>query len=439
MKKKLNANLAILFLIMLVAFIVRATYNRLDYMSEGTPADYGYEASQIAASVATGHGFGNPYPLIQTGPTALMPPGYIYLLAGIYKAFGVHTTSAYLVATTLTGFFSTLICIPIFLIGRRVDGPPLGLAAAGLWAVLPTAVMFTTGAVSGVWDTALSTLFAALILLATIRIRDSEKTGDWIGYGLLCALALQVNPSILSVLPLLFVWLAWRQYPERRKWLRLPALAGLVIVLGCAPWAARNWVTFHRFIPFRSNFGLELWLGNNLYEDHDLFPDTRSPYSSWIETRRLAQIGEVAFMQEKKAEAIRYIETHRLKTLYSVYMRFVVIWTGTSVRVKDVWPMMDWGKRISLMANAVFVIIGWAGLWVMFRRRHTLAWPFLIYLVFYPAVYYVTHANLRYRSPVDPALAVLSAYAVFCAASALLRRFAGTSTQPVSTAEPQFH
>jgi surface polysaccharide O-acyltransferase-like enzyme len=51
MKKKLNSSIALLFLIMLVAFIVRATYNRWDYMGESTPADYGYEASQIAASI----------------------------------------------------------------------------------------------------------------------------------------------------------------------------------------------------------------------------------------------------------------------------------------------------------------------------------------------------------------------------------------------------
>jgi Dolichyl-phosphate-mannose-protein mannosyltransferase len=439
MKKKLNTQLAVLFLIMLVAFIVRATHNRLDYMSQGTPDDYGYEASQIASSVAGGHGFGNPYPLIQTGPTALMPPGYIYLLAGIFKIFGIHTTASYLAATTLTGLLSTLMCIPIFFLGRRVAGDAVGLGAAALWAVFPTAVLFTTGAISGVWDTALTALLAAIVLLVTLRLRDSDRTGAWIGYGVLCALALEVNPAILSVIPFLFAWLAWnlyqrRQQPHPRAWLRLPALAALVIVLGCAPWAARNWITFHRFIPFRSNLGLELWLGNNKYEDHDLFPDTRSPYTSWIETRRYAEIGEIAFMREKKAEAIQYIAAHPWLTVRSVYTRFVVIWTGTSVRVEDIWPMMDWAMRISFAANAAFVILGWAGLLAMFRQRHRYAWPFLIYLAFYPAVYYITHATLRYRNSIDPALAVLATYAVVCAARALARKFTRATLHPSAAA-----
>ena len=436
MNKKLNKSLAILFLIMLVAFIVRATCNRLDYMSEGAPDHYGYEASQIAASVAAGHGFGNPYPLIQTGPTALMPPGYVYLLAGIYKMFGIQTAASYLAATTLSGIFSTLVCIPIFLLGRRVGGDAMGLAAAGFWAVFPSAVSVTIGPGAGVWDTALSTLCAALILLATLRVRESDRSRAWIGYGLLCALTMQVNPAILSVLVFLFVWLGWRLYEHRRKWIRLPALAGLIIVLGCAPWAARNWITFHRFIPFRSNFGLELWLGNNQYEDHDLFPDWRSPYASWIETRRFAQIGEIAFMAEKKSEAIQHIKSHPWETVRSIYLRFVITWTGIAVRIADIWGMLVWSARMALIVNLVFVVLGWTGLWALFRQRSALAWPFAAYLVFYPAVYYVTHAQLRYRHPVDPALTVLSTFAVFCAARGLARHFAGASAKSSPAVEP---
>jgi 4-amino-4-deoxy-L-arabinose transferase-like glycosyltransferase len=144
----------------------------------------------------------------------------------------------------------------------------------------------------------------------------------------------------------------------------------------------------------------------------------------------MADVGEIAFMREKKAQAIEHIETHRLETLRSVYMRFIVIWTGTSVRVKDVWPMMTWPNRISFAINALLVICGWAGLWAMFRLRNPLAWPFFAYLVFYPAVYYVTHATLRYRHPVDPALTVLASYAIVCGARA--------SAQPAAPAdEPQ--
>jgi 4-amino-4-deoxy-L-arabinose transferase-like glycosyltransferase len=435
MNKKVDTSLALLFLIVLVAMMVRATFNRMDYMMEGVPAQYGYENGRIATAIVTGHGFSNPYPNAVTGATAQQPPVYIYLLAGIYKMFGVQSATSYLVASTLNGLFSALVCIPIFFLGRRVAGDALGLVAAALWAVMPSAVVLTTGPISGAWETALSALLAALILLATLRVRDSDRTAAWAGYGLLVAFSLEVNPTFLAVLPLLFVWLGWQLYQHRRAWLRLPALAGLVIVLGCAPWAVRNWVTFHQFIPFRSNFGLELWLGNNQYEDHDLFPDWRTPYTSGLERQHLAKVGEIAFMREKQTEAIQYMATHRWQTLRSIYLRYVETWTGVAVRFQDIWPGMAWPDRVTLVTNALLGICGWLGLWAMFRERNELAWPFFAYLVFYPAVYYITHATLRYRHPIDPALTVLSTFAVFCAARAVSRRFLGVSPPSSSAAE----
>jgi 4-amino-4-deoxy-L-arabinose transferase-like glycosyltransferase len=421
MKKKLHRNATLLFLIMLVAFIWRATYNRLDLMDEGVPDQYGYETSQVAKSIATGHGFGNPYPLIQTGPTALMPPVYPYLLAGIYKVFGVHGRASYLVATTLSGVFSTLICIPIFFLGRRLGGDICGLVSAGLWAVFPTAIALTTGPVSGVWDTTLSALCAAVVLSATLAVRDSDRIRTWAAYGLLLAFALEVNPSLFSTLPFLFLWLCWELRKRRRSWMKLTASAALLAVLGCTPWCVRNYVVFHRFVPFRSNLGLELWLGNNP-EDHEIFPDWRSPYTSWNETREYARLGEMEFMKEKERKAITYMTANPWATARATYWRFAVTWTGLAVRVEDIWPKLRFGDRIGFIVNVALGICGWMGAWLLLRRRSDYAMPFLAFLIFYPSVYYLTHSSLRYRHPIDPALMVLTTFCVAAALRAAARR-----------------
>ena len=44
---------------------------------------------RIARSIASGHGFGSPF--ADTGLSALLPPVYSYLLAGIFKIFGIET------------------------------------------------------------------------------------------------------------------------------------------------------------------------------------------------------------------------------------------------------------------------------------------------------------------------------------------------------------
>jgi 4-amino-4-deoxy-L-arabinose transferase-like glycosyltransferase len=430
MKKKLNTNATLLFLIMLLGFLCRATYNRLDLMEEGVPAQYGYETSQVAKSIATGHGFGNPYPLIQTGPTAIMPPVYPYLLAGIYKVFGVHSSASYLVATSLSGLFSTLTCIPIFFLGRRLGGDICGLVAAGLWAVFPTAIALSTGPISGVWDTTLAALCAALVLSATLAVRDSDRVRTWAAYGLLLAFALEVNPSIFSTLPFLFLWLCWELRKRKQSWMKLTASAALLAVLGCAPWCVRNYTVFHRFIPFRSNLGLELWLGNNS-EFHDIFPDWRSPYTSRIETGQFARLGEMEFMREKERKAVAYMTSNPWATASATYRRFIVTWTGLAVRLKDIWPEFKWADRLTFIFNIVIAIGGWMGVWLLVRRRSECAIPFLVFLVFYPSVYYLTHSTLRYRHPIDPALMVLT---TFCVAAALRAAMRPANARPILAA-----
>ena|SRR5580704_3423356 len=54
------------------------------------PAPFGYETGRIARSIALGKGFSSPLN-VDTGPTIWLTPIYPYLLAGIFKLFGVYT------------------------------------------------------------------------------------------------------------------------------------------------------------------------------------------------------------------------------------------------------------------------------------------------------------------------------------------------------------
>jgi uncharacterized membrane protein len=108
-----------------------------------------------------------------------------------------------------------------------------------------------------------------------------------------------------------------------------------------------------------------------------------------------------------------------------------------AARVQDVWPLLPGSVRFLLVLNALFVILGWLGLLAMFRQRNPLAWPFSFFIAIYPAVYYVTHATLRYRYPIDPTLAVLSTFAVYCAVRATVRPFARASAGSATASEPQ--
>src|ERR1700674_144213 len=80
---------------------------------------FGWETGRVARSIATGQGFNSPYSE-PTGPTALIPPVYTYLVAGVFKLFGVYSTSSALAILPVYYEVSPFTCVPACLIARSV-------------------------------------------------------------------------------------------------------------------------------------------------------------------------------------------------------------------------------------------------------------------------------------------------------------------------------
>src|SRR5215813_9170134 len=80
--------------------------------------EFGWEMGRVGRSIALGHGFSSPYDG-ETGPTAWEPPLYPFLIGGVFKIFGVYSRASAWVLLSINSLFSTLTCIPIFLIARR--------------------------------------------------------------------------------------------------------------------------------------------------------------------------------------------------------------------------------------------------------------------------------------------------------------------------------
>jgi len=79
---------------------------------------FGWETGRVARSIATGEGFSSPYSE-PTGTTALIPPVYPYIVAGVFKLFGIYTASSALVLLTLNNLFSSFTCLPGRFSGSR--------------------------------------------------------------------------------------------------------------------------------------------------------------------------------------------------------------------------------------------------------------------------------------------------------------------------------
>lgn len=417
MSRPLKNLLTSLWVIIIVAFAIRmgfAWWDRLDKVL----GEFSWETGRIARSIALGKGFGNPYPGVETGPTALMAPLYPLLLGGIFKLFGIYSSTSYVVAVLINEIFSTLTCFPIYSLGKRIGGTATGAGAAWLWAFFPAAVIVPT---EWIWDSTLTTFVFVSILWATIEIRDSVKIKHWIGYGLLWGFGVGLNPSILSVMPFLLLWLAWQLRKRGHRWLGLPAIAMSVLFLCCVPWTVRNYVAFRHVIPFRSNFGLELWLGNNS-EQQMILPDVRSPFTNPPLRAEYIEKGEIVFMQAKKAESLRYIKASPGSFLEFTWFRFVETWMGITQPFGEIWEQFSWVIVVLIFANLAVVLMALLGALILCRKQREISTPFAVIPLVYPIVYYITHPSLRYRHPMDPVLVILAAFAASHAVHLLARR-----------------
>jgi 4-amino-4-deoxy-L-arabinose transferase-like glycosyltransferase len=366
-----------------------------------------YEAGNIAHSLADGNGFSSPF-RVETGPTAWLTPVYPVMVAGIFKLFGVYTFAAFEAAVALNILFSTLTCVPIYLAGKHIAGVRLAAAGAWLWAVFPNAIIIPF---EWIWDTSLSALLAATILWATIQVAESQRMREWCAYGLLWGVTLMTNPSLGSLLPFLLAWMAWRSQKAGRKWLVRTVLSAAIVVLCCLPWTIRNYALFHRVVPLRSTFGLQLWLGNNAYYIHS-WPSWLHPIDNQAEREKYVQMGEIPYMNDKLHQGIHYIRAFPRREAQLCWDRFVATWLGTPHPFDDTIESRSpyvWIVNLSNLLASLGVLVGCG---VLLWRRSQYAFPIIVFPVVFPCVYYVTIALLRYRHPIDPIVILLGAIAI---------------------------
>ena len=382
-----------------VAGLIRIGFIALFVLPTGRPSSaspaLGFEALNIARSIATHQGFSSPFLSLSgpTGPTAWLTPVFPYILALPIALFGVGTSSCWIAILLLNEAFSTLTCWPVFRAARELAGTRCGALAAWMWAIFPVAVWAPCVAI---WYTSLSALLAAWLLDATLRVRESRRFGAWLVYGVGWGAEVLTNASFASILPFTILWLARDLYRARRPWVRFPLIASFAVILAVAPWTVRNYQVFHALVPLRSNFGLELWRFNNAG-----LP--LHPVSSPAELKKYVQLGELAYMKEKKQEAFRFIRSHFHKFLLGVRWRFIFFWiVGLHGN-----PL---SFSLSNLALTALVPVGMAFLYL--RRRNEFA-LFLLFPLIFPVVYYVTLSSILYRHAIDPVLIVIAAFGVF--------------------------
>lgn len=346
------------------------------------------EEPQLAASLAEGHGFSSPF-MIPTGPSAFAPPLYPFLLAIIFRVFGVFTTTSYWAAVALNVIAHAASCVLLYSICKAVFDDRSAVIAAAALATFPLIFQpllnfhFVDGAYQRgmfitpvmVWYTTLSELM--LLCLIWMTLRQSR----WLPYGVMWGIATLLNPTILSVMPFFLLWRIWQTGRFR------PMLLTVVVMLACiSPWLIRNYVVFHRFVFIRDGLGLEIRQGNEP-GSHGLWKRETHPDINVDEARKVAQMGEANYLQMAGKQAIGFIKSDPGEFVINCLLRVRYYWIGTPVTSQRL-------RSINFVKYAppllLTVLAFWGGVEAL-RRRNRAALLLFAVLIFYPVVYYISH------------------------------------------------
>lgn len=222
--------------------------------------------AELVTSLLNGRGFS-----LDGRPTAITPPLYVFVLAGLYGVF--ESPSAVRVFQALLGSGGVLL---LYAIGRRLFDHRAGLIAAIGLSLNPLVTYL-----GGLHLTENLFLFFVLaVLWQSLNVQDRPTTAAAVGLGVLAGLAALTRSVFLSFLPMVFVWTASLWGIRSGRALRVSAVTLAAAVFVILPWTVRNYVVLGELIPIQSNAGMVFWSGNNAQADGGMVLPTRKTWTA---------------------------------------------------------------------------------------------------------------------------------------------------------------
>ncbi len=392
----------IVWVIVGVALLLRLGWLLLFHTYRFTAAnhyDFGQEYGAVARAIASGHGYSSPFPEL-SGPTSMLPPLYTYMVAAVFKVFGIYSTASAIMMLSLNCIFSALTCWPIFAIAHHLANRRVALTSAWIWALAPP---FMKWSVHWVWETVLSSLMLSCLVMVTLRLSKAVSPRRWIAFGLLWGATALLNPSLLSFMPISLAYIAWHAHQRGEKWLLSSALCCVVLLLTISPWIIRNYTTFGKFIFIRGNFWMEMRFGNATYGDGTWLAFAH-PEINPYERHKYLTLGEQGYYDLKKREVQTFIRENP-KFFRELCMRRVLLFWWD---FDDITGETD--DILRVMIPRAFSTLAFVGLIFALWKRRRGAILIAVALLLFPLPYYLTYAYGRYRHVIEPLMLICAVY-----------------------------
>jgi 4-amino-4-deoxy-L-arabinose transferase-like glycosyltransferase len=302
-------------------------------------------------------------------------PGVAVLLAGLWAITGTKT---YASLQWLQIVLDTLLVLVVYWIARKLTRKEsVALLAGALYAVWPGAIVMDSRPMLDTW----AAFFTIACLAVFVWTRERTATvRRLVPLGIVAGIGIYFRPFIMFM-PLVLAFAAapggWR---ERLRWAVVPTVVALLVL---APWTARNYVEFHRFIATRTGLGQAVFEGSG-----QAATDTGA--KSYVHQHgKAAQYGSPAYDDFLLGGALKAIEADPVTYLRKVAWRSRYLLPCLLILL--VWRRWQFGARLLVGAAAAVIL------------------PYLL-----------VGDDTRYYLPVAPAYLILLAMAVSIGAARFL-------------------
>lgn len=382
-------------IIFLLSFAIR-TALLLSWM---TPRQYIFpetatETGAVAKTLFERGEYADPY-VIPTGPTAHPQPIYTGMIALLYHLFGMTLTAGYVRCFLAIASFSAMYAMIPWFAGRVGIGRAAGVLGGLAGAVIPQQSLNEVIGWSA--NEPLAAIALGLLLVGFLR-RWTETRHSLIGtllFGMAWGVAFHFMPALLLVMLTCIAFELWWSKDRRKLFSSLVMIVG--VALACLPWTWRNYVTFHELFFIRSNFGLELRLGNHEGAAADMEvmdaregASMRHPGNNREEALKVRELGEMEYMRQAKREALEWIKANPGEFVRLTASRVIHFWFG---------PLH---QRLIAAGISLLTILALLG---ARRTLPALTMPqraaLLIPLATFPLVYYIVTYMSRYAVPTN--------------------------------------
>ncbi|MFC0199745.1 ArnT family glycosyltransferase [Paracoccus rhizosphaerae] len=355
------------------------------------------------------------------GWSALEPSAYWAVGTSALVAFTYLFTDSYIGVVILNLIASLMILTLTHHLAARWFGPRSGLLAMAVVAFWPNLIFFTTILSSELFFIAMS-----LAGLFFWQRPVGNPMANLILAGLVWGLTSYIRPVILLV-PVALALVDLVRGPRRFTVTAMEAMiAVLLIILVAMPWTMRNQQVFGKPVMISTNFGPNLWMGNN--------PASNGGYMQL--PPKVITMSEIERSDYLKAEAKQFIIENPGAAIRLLGMKLVrlniretigVAWNEEHLRFLTGERGVQAAKLISTGYWYLLLVGALAGMVVIGRRDGIAAVffnPPVALWGYFTALHVVVVADDRYHVPSSPFIAILAAVVL----NALLSRHLLRST-----------